>query len=312
LIFAFCEIQLFLMLQQYSILQLKLNLMKRVTSITLTFIAILSFVGVFNVNAQQPCTPPQPTGEAGLSPDWTKLNCIYKNSSYSEVIEIENLSEVAGNNIDSLRLDSISVIAPSDTLDDIADYSGPPDGITYETSNGTPVNTWGPGETGCVSLSGTTNELSGNYQLGIWVTIWIDNLGKVSGEANDLAEQFGANADFSYYLKVRDQGDPCDSVYTGIRETSSSQGGNLTSSVSPNPFSQSSQLTVYTEDPAKYELTLHNMLGEEVRDRSLDLRHGENNFELQRGELSSGIYLMNLTSQEADQTISKRVVIGSN
>ncbi len=286
--------------------------MKRVTSITLLLAAIIPLLGVVNAHAQQPCTPPPQQGEAGLRPDWTQLDCIYQDSSYSEVIEIENLSQVAGNNIDSLRLDSIGIIASNDTLDAIADFSGPPNGITYQTSNGTPVNTWGSGETGCVSLSGTTNEPAGNYQLGIWVTIWSPALGgSVSGEANALAEQFNASADFSYYLKVREEGDQCDSVYTSIRESVESQGGNLTSAVSPNPFTQSSQVTVYTEDPAEYELTLHNMLGEEVRNRSLELRHGENKFQLQRGELSSGVYLMNLTSKETEQTISKKLIIGN-
>lgn len=285
--------------------------MKRVTSITLSFIAILTLFCATNGNAQQ-CPPPQ-TGEARLTPDWTQLDCIYRNNSYSDSIGIENLSSVAGFQVDSLRLDSISVIHPSDTLSPKADFSGPPSGINYVTQNGTPVNTWAAGETGCIELSGTTNAPAGNYQLGIWVSIWANGNASplATGEANNLAEQFNADADFSYFLKVRDQGESCDSIYTGINETTN-ESGDLSATVRPNPFTNSSRINVYTESPAAYKLTIHNMLGEEVRNRSIDLRYGENQFQVQRGELTSGVYLMNLASKEGSETISQKLIIGSN
>ncbi|PSR03915.1 MAG: hypothetical protein BRD50_04905, partial [Bacteroidetes bacterium SW_11_45_7] len=144
------------------------------------------------------CVPPQPTGNPGLSPDWTQLSCIERGKPYSAVINFENKSKKGTLTIDSLRLDSVGVIRPQDTLDAVADFNGPPSGINFTTSNGTPTNIWGPSETGCIEVTGTTNDSVGNYQVGFWVKIWVENFPQT---INDQL--------FSYTLKVRQQGSPC-------------------------------------------------------------------------------------------------------
>ncbi|PSR03916.1 MAG: hypothetical protein BRD50_04910, partial [Bacteroidetes bacterium SW_11_45_7] len=179
------------------------------SQLLLTLLISFLITGSFPNAVAQPCVPPQPTGNPGLTPDWTNLQCIYQGQSFNATVNIEPPTTTAGMSIDSFRLDSIGIIHPQDTLDAVADFSGPPNGISYVTSNGTQVNTWLPGETGCLAFSGTTNDPIGNYQLGIWVTIWAPPIGSINGELHQLQQQLGTNLNVPYHLKIRQQGSPC-------------------------------------------------------------------------------------------------------
>src|SRR5262249_53606872 len=111
------------------------------------------------------CTPNAATGVPGFTPQWQCLPCVQQNINYAEVIQIENFATVGGVVIQSLRLDSLTNL---------------PMGLSFTVN---PSNGVLPGGgTACIDITGNTSVNTGNYQLGIYVTVTLNGLGSFSGE----------------------------------------------------------------------------------------------------------------------------------
>lgn len=148
------------------------------------------------------CSPLVPTGNPGITPD--SLPCVEINVPYNEAIYIEN--------VDTFNSTFGTITVNFLTIDSITNL---PSGITTQVNPGT---TFLGGETGCVQFSGATTDTTGDYQLGIWITLQVSNaiIGTqtFSGEASALIAQLEAitgplGIEFKVLLTVINQGAPC-------------------------------------------------------------------------------------------------------
>lgn len=158
-------------------------------------------VALFSTGVWAQCTPNQATGNPGLSPPTDSLPCVNVGVPYNEVVYLENFDQFTFSgltaSVDSLRIDSITNV---------------PCGLSYAMNK--PSRTYAGGETGCISITGTSYENIGQYRLNIYVTVWATApfVGQqtFSGEASAVIAQIEQisgplGIDFNYFLRVKDQ-----------------------------------------------------------------------------------------------------------
>lgn len=75
----------------------------------------------------------------------------------------------------------------------------------------------------------------------------------------------------------------------------------------PNPFSNSTTISFDSKNDVKATLTVKNILGKVVYQKSIQAEKGNNAIPFLKGDLTSGIYIYTIQSKE--NTISKRLVI---
>jgi len=273
--------------------------MKRV----MFLLGALCIMGAFQAHSQ--CTPPAPSGNPGLSPDWPELPCIYQGVAYDTVINFENFDTVASLTIDSLRIDSIGILKDPSNWTPIP-FTGIPSGLSYVTQNNTPVSTYPGGGTGCFTITGTTNAPVGNYRLGIYVTVYVPGFPQpLVGEADSLSQQFGGPS-FQYFLKVRDASTApaCDSVINGIRNTQSihySGLGNV-----PNPFTDVTYIKFKSTKSGQVDLKVMDSAGKEVDAQQVSVQYGENHIAYDSKKLRPGVYFYSISN--AEEVIMGRMI----
>ena len=78
-------------------------------------------------------------------------------------------------------------------------------------------------------------------------------------------------------------------------------------SAAPNPFSNATIITFHSESGSKTILTVKNILGKVVYQKSVETIKGNNSLTFLKGDLTAGIYIY--TIQNKENNISKRLVI---
>lgn len=78
-------------------------------------------------------------------------------------------------------------------------------------------------------------------------------------------------------------------------------------SAAPNPFSNATIITFNSENDSKTILTVKNILGKVVYQKSVETIKGNNSLTFLKGDLTAGIYIY--TIQNKENNISKRLVI---
>lgn len=281
-------------------------MMKKIIFV-LSVLSLVAVNGIF-MNAYSQCTPDFTMTEAGIEPDQDSLECIVQGAATDVTIFFKNFSSVTvGGNpitVNWLRIDSVKNI---------------PCGLAYAVDQ--VDRTYDSGEVGCIKVQGVTGDAVGQYKLGIWVTINIQGLGELSGEAGQLSQSVGSDIDFSYHVRVvASAGAACPSVDT------SSAANNLASTcesvdftsinvvkeniedlnISPNPFSGQTEITFYSVKSGNYFAKLYDVVGKEVYSEAIQVVSGSNTFRLNRGNLSKGVYMYTIT--DGKNNISKRIV----
>jgi hypothetical protein len=272
--------------------------MKKVKTIFATlFVAGAMFTAQF---ANAACTI-TPQDSSGLDPNWTDLPCITQGQAYNEVINLKNFGSVSGITVEWLRVDSIT---------------GAPAGINWAMTvpTGNPANQLFTEEDGCIEVSGTSSAARGNYQLGLYVCVKVTlSPSPLCDEANSLIQTIGSLSpgaslpDFSYFLRVVENGEACpDSLVdadVSVRELQSVSG----LSVYPNPFSSKTVVSFNSVETAKYTARLIDVMGKEVYAETLNVTSGSNKVELNRSNLSTGVYFFTLSDGKA--TTTKRLIV---
>lgn len=261
------------------------------------FVAGAMFTAQF---ANAACTPTV-LDSSGLDPDWQDLPCIVQGTAYNEVINLKNFGTVSGITVEWLRVDSIT---------------GAPAGISWAMTVpvGNPPNTLLTLEDGCIDVSGTTSAARGNYQLGLYVCVKVTlSPSPLCDEANSLIQTIGQLSpgaelpDFSYFLRVIESGESCpDSLVdtdVSVRELASVTG----LSVYPNPFSSKAVITFNSDVNAKYTARLVDIMGREVYAETINANVGRNSVEMNRNNISTGVYFFTLSDGKA--TTTKRVIV---
>lgn len=157
-----------------------------------------------------PCVPNAATGNAGVFPHPDSIPCIERLVPYDYTMQTENF--------DTFSFDIQGFAANAYVLwtriDSVENF---PCGISWESDK----MQYAPGETGCIRVSGTSREITGQYPVKIYMTMRLDIdvpvLGgeqEFSGELNDLVRQLEDIAgplgyDFKYMSRVINAGDSC-------------------------------------------------------------------------------------------------------
>lgn len=266
--------------------------------LTLALCVCLMMLGL-NTASAQVCVPVDTFSEAGLFPIPDSLPCIDQGVAQNQTIYFRNFKDVGPVTIESLTIDSLTNL---------------PCGLSWAADRNPPF--YEADSFGCIQVTGTTTDSAGQYKLGIWVTIVIGGQ-PISGEAGDLASQFGAG-DFSYWVRVKAPNDACPAIDTlGTNDLTASglvcvsnvrELTNVSSfEVSPNPFNATATVSFYGAEAAEYTATIYSMAGKEVRNFNIQVANGYNTLSIERGDLSSGVYFF--TISDGARTATHKLVI---
>ena len=270
---------------------------------TLALIAGLS-VGAY---AQYCYGTPSPNGitpgtsvTPGLTPSSDSLPCAVVGQTVNDTIYFTNFSSFGGQTVDSLRIDSLGNI---------------PSGLCWNTSKGS--NTFLGGEAGVIYVHGTCTAAPGQYTLGIFIQAWAGAI--VTPPYTNAATL----ASLYYYTRVIcPSATSCPALDTtngkttpyiaygngtcpvGINEVQN----NLTNvSVVPNPFNTTATVTFNSDVEGGFMVKMMNLLGEVVATKSVNVTHGTNTVDIERNNLSSGVYILSISN--GNGSISKKVII---
>jgi len=273
-----------------------------------TLMLLLSLFAVTGIYAQ--CTPDFTLTSPTLRPSYDSLPCIVQGAPYSAQINFQNFTTASIYNIDSLRVDSLTNV---------------PAGICYTANK----RIYGPGENGCMHVGGSTMDPTGQYVLGIYITVWGHGPGgspfPLSGASVPAATLAGfAGIDFRYWLRVSSSGGPCPSVDTGAtasNKTSSnplhanscpvgiSELQNVLSAfdIAPNPSSTSASVSFNSETNGQFDAVVTNVLGEVVSAQKISVSRGENTYNLNVSNFNTGVYFFSI--QNGKEVATKRFLV---
>jgi hypothetical protein len=184
---------------------------------------------------------------------------------------------IPGAIINSVRLDSIVYGSGQDISN-----------LGLSLSCSAPNCEFNGGSQYCGEITGIPNQ-EGVFQITILVTV---NASTFLG-AIQLPVQFPG-----YVFNVSN----CDPIGTQEHESSFSLG-----SVTPNPANQSARIPFELPNNDRVQLSIVNMVGEELISKSFAGKRGENSITLDLGELPSGIYLY--TMQSGSHKSTRKLVV---
>jgi len=285
--------------------------MKKIfTLLAASFIAATSFA--------QLCVPGQLTEERFIpSPDSTA--CIERNVAYSLVFRVR-IPQAAGTfNIQYMIIDSVTNMPPGLTA-----VMNKPFGTQYAA-----------GETGCVTLAGTTSSAAGQYRLGLYVRLKVTAIPvALSGDLYTIASGQGVAGAERYiiYLSLTESNGTCPCIdttgqtplksikpYTGSEKQCSFRAkpfplgiSDINSLVSglnivPNPFSSNATVEFNAEVAGNYTARITNLIGKEVMRKSEDVTIGSNSISINRNDLAAGVYFFSLSNGKS--LLTKRFII---
>jgi hypothetical protein len=171
-------------------------------------------------------------------------------------------------------------------------------------------------EDGCIKISGTTNDASGQYKLTLSLKAWINGNPVGITVPASLVDQTG----IALYLRVKDNaGANCPNVDTA------SNANNLTASAScpvgindvaenvsefrilPNPMTNAAVVSFFSEKTETYTLKIADLTGKLIHSEELDVKQGYNTTAVNRNGLPAGMYFLYLTDGKG--TITKKFSI---
>ncbi|MFN8278130.1 MAG: T9SS type A sorting domain-containing protein [Chitinophagales bacterium] len=276
---------------------------------TLSLLGAAVFANAQACGGTSTCTPPTPTGTAGLRPTSDSLPCQKVGQATTQLIKFENFTSFGSfGAVNSLKIDSINNLPP---------------GLCWKTNVAN--NTFAGGATGCIEVSGTPTGAPGQYKLRIHITadIGAGHL-QQSGDAEALTSLAGTP--LRYYARLVSSSAttcPCLDTVGGKTNLYIAYNGSETScgplavnnidkdvqnmTVTPNPFGTAAEVVFSSEKSANYTLKLTNLVGAEVSAKSVEAHVGENRITFERNQISAGVYFM--TIGNSNGSVTRKVVI---
>lgn len=257
---------------------MKKTLLSIGTFLTATIISL-------NVNAQ--CTPDPLYADSvyGIWPDTTEnLPDAQCGQYYETFVDFKVPSDAGaidptytGVPVNWIRLDGISGLNAAGLN---MTYAAGPNG----------ANQWNANQQGCAKINGVPTAL-GIYALTMDVTAELSLSGFPVSQAQQIT---------GYRIEVVGT---CPAV--GIANVAGSEFALAQNT--PNPFNSVTNISFTSPNAGLITLTVFNMIGETVIQKSITANEGVNTFVINGTELPEGIYTYTLNNQE--QTISKRMIV---
>lgn len=269
---------------------------------TLCIISASAFMMQLNAqacgnNGPSACSPTGGPSGGGFQ-DPNTVPCAIKGTAYNQAIQFSMFS--AFNFQGQQSVDSIEIVS----VDNL------PCGLCWAVNK---VNKrYSANEDGCLSFSGTTNDVAGQYKLAMSVKAWINN--QVTGLTipASLFDQTGIHL----FIRVKTAGGSCANVDTasnannltaslscanGINELSS---GVSSLNIIPNPMNSEAVFSFIAEKNAAYTIRITDVTGKVVSEKQLEGRTGENHTTIERNNLPAGVYFLSLT--DGRNAVTKR------
>lgn len=167
------------------------------------------------------CTPNAPTGNPGVTPDPDNIPCVERGVPYDFTMQTENYDSFSA----TVSGFSVDIVVNFTRIDSITNF---PCGLSWQSDK----SQYGPGETGCIRVTGTTTEAVGQYRLGLYMTInftvvQLNQTYEQSGEVSSLIAQLeqltgqSFGGDIAYVSNVIEQGANCPARDTSSADVSS-------------------------------------------------------------------------------------------
>jgi hypothetical protein len=269
--------------------------MKRILLVILTISASLAFnsANAQNCGFVTPCLAGPGTQVGFPNPD--SIPCIIQGQPYTYSIPFKMYDQftfLGQHNIDSITFDTLFNL---------------PCGMCYSLNKASA--TYDSAEIGCLRISGVTHDAVGQYSLNLAVTAYLSG---DNGVGEPINPPLVYASGIKIWLRVAAAGGSCDTVYTSqadsaAKDLTAQQGCPLNTSVNevaanvasvniaPNPFNSSAQLSFTAEKNATYSVKITDITGKLVSVKQLQANPGVNTTDIERGNLSSGLYLLSLS-----------------
>lgn len=271
--------------------------LKKMKKILLNLFAFSTAV-LFTANAIAQCTPASSsTLGGGFFPADSTQPCVIRNVSYNATMQVENFGVInTSATVVSLRVDTIYNL---------------PSGLTWAMNQptGNAANTLLTAQIGCIQFSGTTTQAVGIANLDFGVTVVVNLSGTEQTFVNKTSvlvelfnSTFGGDYDFDYRLFIVENANDCTNS-VGIEEIANVSNLNIY----PNPFSNKALISFNALVNEKYTARLFDVMGKAVYEETLQANSGNNSFELNKKDISNGVYFFTLTNGKATET--KRVIV---
>lgn len=251
-----------------------------------TFIVSL-FALAYNVSAQT-CTYDMTwlaTGRDGVWPD-SATNFVSGTVGvpYTQNITVKVPYDTTVSGLGTVHFDHIDL---QTNISNPANYGLPP-GLTL---SGTPSNLHFPGnDTSCMIISGTPTT-AGTYNLSFQLKTYVTEFPFSSVNTQTL----------TYYKIVINSP-------VGINENTATkfEVGNPV----PNPASSATSIKYTLPKTGSTKLNVYNTIGKLVMSKKAEAKAGDNAFELNVNDLSSGIYIYSIEFE--GKTITKRLIVNND
>lgn len=271
------------------------------TFITLSFFSMAAMAQACGTNGSSVCSPDGSQTTPGF-PNMSNVPCIVKATAYDYSIQFNMYDQFnfqGQQSVDSIEFVSIGNL---------------PCGLCWAVNKASKI--YAANEDGCLKITGTTNDASGQYKLALALKAWINGNPVGLSIPASLVDQTGIRI----LLRVKDNaGANCPNADTsssannltattgcpvGINDIA----GNVTEfQVMPNPMNSQAKVSFYAEKAGDYTLKVVDITGKQVMVTVMDVKQGYNETLIDRNGLPAGVYFLNLSNGQG--TITKRFAI---
>lgn len=261
-------------------------------------LTLLSFVGLvsYSANAQWcgsvTAETPNTSSTELLMPSSVDLPCAVQGEPYNEVITFKVPYQNFPSPIGDVDIDSLEWIS----IDNL------PCGLCWELDRESRL--YGHDNYGVIVISGTTNDVAGQYDLVMRLRAKLETENQWEPEVyeSDIAG-------ISLSLRVAATSNSCApystnpgrhaSCVTGINEVNTAVHA---LSVVPNPVNTTATVRFDSEKSADYTLFVTDVLGKQLLSKTVKAVAGNNAVTIERNNIPQGIYFVNITDGKAVAT----------
>jgi hypothetical protein len=286
----------------FAIDNLKKQLMKK---LLLAILTISASFAINTANAQWCGTVnhliANPNAQVGFPyPD--SIPCATQGVAYNEAISFKMYSVF--NFLGQQTIDSVTI----DTIWNL------PCGLCWTLNKAS--KTYAANEYGVLNVSGTTNDVVGQYNLRLQVTAYINH--NSTGQFIQNPNTVDA-AGIKIWIRVKSAAGQCAATDTSINGTDQVAAttcptgineieANVASiNIMPNPMNSNALLSFTAEKNAAYMLKITDVTGKLISAKQIQAVPGVNTATIERGNLSAGIYLLSLS--DGVSSITRKIII---
>ncbi len=254
-----------------------------------TLLSFLAIIAISSTIVAQNCAPDPQYTTSGVYPDSvTNLPTSYVGQPYSEVITAVTPADtcivIAFPPCQTVYIDSIIVTS----------VTGLPPGFTIvsENENALPFKFLG-GTSSCMLVTGNPTVLdTGHYPISVNGTTYATVFSLTQTQPFDV----------NYYFI-----DVVDTTGSTVNVNELAENKFAITQNYPNPFSNTSTIEFNTPTAEVVELTVFNLLGEEIKTERISASVGKNVYTLKANDFENGVYFYQLNYQA--ERITKRFIV---